>query len=109
MDSHLRTHPGHQGQEVSSPPIPSRKRKRRMLQPSLTLPARTERECTMKLLRFPAIILLLTASAAHADYPWTPFARVTRPPVPQVQNQAWVRNPIDAFLAAEHEARGLKP
>jgi hypothetical protein len=41
-------------------------------------------------------------------YPWKPFARVERPPVPQVKNTAWVRNPIDAFIAAEHEARGLK-
>ncbi len=28
---------------------------------------------------------------------------------PQVKNEAWSRNPIDAFIAAEHEARGLKP
>src|SRR5439155_2842307 len=27
----------------------------------------------------------------------------------KVKNTAWVRNPIDAFLAAEHEALGLKP
>ena len=32
-----------------------------------------------------------------------------RPPVPRVQNTQWVRNPIDAFVAAEHEKRGLKP
>src|SRR5206468_16626 len=42
-------------------------------------------------------------------YPWKPFARVERPVVPEVKNTAWVRNPIDAFIAAEHEARGLKP
>ena len=33
-------------------------------------------------------------------YPWKPFARVERPTVPQVKNAAWVRNPIDAFIAA---------
>lgn len=36
-----------------------------------------------------------------------------RPPVkssvPQVKNQAWVRNPIDAFIVAEQEKRGLQP
>jgi hypothetical protein len=32
-----------------------------------------------------------------------------RPPVPKVQNQAWVRNPIDAFLAADLEKAGLIP
>jgi hypothetical protein len=42
-------------------------------------------------------------------YPWRPFARVERPAVPEVKNTAWVRNPIDAFIAAEHEARALKP
>src|SRR5262249_4451627 len=46
--------------------------------------------------------------AAQA-YPWTPFERVQRPAVPTVKNAGWVRNPIDAFIAAEHEARGLKP
>ena len=34
---------------------------------------------------------------------------VKRPPVPAVKNTTWVRNPIDAFLAADHEARGLTP
>jgi hypothetical protein len=28
---------------------------------------------------------------------------------PPVKNAAWVRNPIDAFIAAQHEARGLTP
>ncbi|MBL8793190.1 MAG: DUF1549 domain-containing protein, partial [Planctomycetia bacterium] len=42
-------------------------------------------------------------------YPWRPFQTVQRPPVPQVKNAAWVRNPIDAFIAAEHEERGLQP
>lgn len=40
---------------------------------------------------------------------WKPFEKVTRPAVPTVQNTGWVRNPIDAFSAMEHEARGLKP
>jgi hypothetical protein len=42
-------------------------------------------------------------------YRWTPFERVKRPTVPTVTNLAWVRNPIDAFIASEHEARGLRP
>ncbi len=32
-----------------------------------------------------------------------------RPQLPKVSNSAWVRNPIDTFLAAEHEVRGLVP
>ena len=45
----------------------------------------------------------------QGGYPWRPFEKVTRPPVPPVKDRAWGRNPIDAFIAAEHEARGLKP
>ena len=37
------------------------------------------------------------------------FQPPVRPEVPEVKDAAWVRNPIDAFLAAEHEARGLRP
>jgi mono/diheme cytochrome c family protein len=37
------------------------------------------------------------------------FKPPARSPVPEVKNRAWVRNPIDAFVAAEHEKRGLKP
>src|SRR5262249_21690363 len=43
------------------------------------------------------------------SYPWRPFETVKRPPVPKVKNAAWVRNPIDAFLAAAHEEHGLTP
>jgi hypothetical protein len=37
------------------------------------------------------------------------FQLPKRPPVPEVKNRAWVRNPIDAFVAAEREKRGLTP
>jgi hypothetical protein len=36
------------------------------------------------------------------------FRPPRRPVVPRVQNANWVRNPIDAFLAAGHEKKGLK-
>jgi hypothetical protein len=45
----------------------------------------------------------------RAAYPWRPFEVVKRPPAPHVENTAWVGNPVDAFIAAEHETRGLKP
>ena len=45
----------------------------------------------------------------RSAYPWRPFETVQRPAVPDVKNSAWVRNPIDRFIAAEHEARGLTP
>jgi hypothetical protein len=37
------------------------------------------------------------------------FQLIARPEVPAVRNQHWVRNPIDAFLARQHERLGLKP
>jgi hypothetical protein len=37
------------------------------------------------------------------------FRRAIRPDVPHVANSTWVRNPIDAFIAAGHQAHGLTP
>jgi mono/diheme cytochrome c family protein len=37
------------------------------------------------------------------------YRPVKRPPVPAVKNAAWVANPIDAFIAARLEAKGLAP
>ena len=37
------------------------------------------------------------------------FKPVVRPPVPQVNGRAWVRNPIDAFILAELEKRRIRP
>jgi hypothetical protein len=37
------------------------------------------------------------------------FTTPSRPAVPAVKNAAWVRTPVDAFVAKEHEARGLAP
>jgi hypothetical protein len=36
------------------------------------------------------------------------FQPIVRPPVPQVES-AWVSSPIDAFLAEQHQKRGLTP
>ena len=45
----------------------------------------------------------------QATYRWEPFERVRRPEIPAVKNRRWARNPIDAFIAAEHETRQLTP
>ena len=34
---------------------------------------------------------------------------LTNPPVPKVKNQAWVQSPIDSFLLAGMESRGITP
>ena len=37
------------------------------------------------------------------------FRAPVRPPAPQPKNAGWVRNPIDAFIAAGHDERELTP
>lgn len=37
------------------------------------------------------------------------FAPPQRPPLPAVQDEAWCRNPVDRFILAELEARGVGP
>jgi len=44
----------------------------------------------------------------RTQYRWEPWQRVQRPDVP-LASVNWGRNPIDAFLAAEHAKRGLTP
>ncbi len=46
---------------------------------------------------------------AQSGYRWNPYERVARPEVPLVRRRDWVGNPIDSFIAAEHETRGLTP
>jgi hypothetical protein len=52
---------------------------------------------------------MLAAFKTRPVYPWKPFETVQSPAKPPVKNAAWVRNPIDAFIAAEHELRALRP
>jgi hypothetical protein len=47
--------------------------------------------------------------ASKAGPQWRPFEPVQRPALPAVKNAAWSGNPIDHFIAAEHEKRGLQP
>ncbi len=48
-------------------------------------------------------------SKFFSSYRWQPFEPVRRPGVPQIRNRRWARNPIDHFIATEHEARLLAP
>jgi cytochrome c553 len=48
--------------------------------------------------------------AAGAEYqPHWSFLAPKRPPLPAVKNAGWVRNPVDRFILAELEKRGLQP
>ncbi len=50
---------------------------------------------------------MLPSPAVESDH-WA-FQPIKRPAVPRVKNADWVRNPIDAFIAAGHEAQQLTP
>jgi hypothetical protein len=65
-----------------------------------------------------AVALLLGSHAGRAASPaeFTPtqkahwaWKRPTRPPLPKAKDSSWVRNPIDAFILAKLEEKGLKP
>jgi len=49
------------------------------------------------------------ARSIRADATHWAFQPVRRPPVPKVKNPGWVRTPVDAFVLAGLEAKGLKP
>ena len=51
----------------------------------------------------------LNAKVAHRISSHWAFQAPGKPSVPQVKNAAFVRNPIDAFIASEHEKRQLRP
>ena len=44
-----------------------------------------------------------------ADESWWSLQPISRPEVPVVKNASWVRNPIDAFVLAKLEEKGLQP
>ena len=50
----------------------------------------------------------IIAQGAEIKPHWS-FVAPTRPPAPEVKNQAWVHNPIDAFVLARLEHEGLSP
>src|SRR5262245_13493173 len=58
------------------------------------------------LLHVAASFFLVATSASAGDL-WEPFKTVTRPAVPAAAESGWARNPIDAFVAAQREARHL--
>jgi mono/diheme cytochrome c family protein len=45
---------------------------------------------------------------ANFDIHWS-YVKPVRPALPPVKRQAWVRNPVDAFIAAGQEGHGLPP
>ena len=56
-----------------------------------------------------AVALTPPAEKGRAGPDWWSLQPIRRPPLPDVKDKNWVRNPIDAFLLAGLEAKGLAP
>ena len=50
-----------------------------------------------------------TASPDGGKSDWWSFKPASRPPVPNVKQPKWARNPIDRFILAKLEAEGISP
>ena len=50
----------------------------------------------------------ITQVAESAERHWA-FRTIVRPAVPVVSEPTWVKNPVDAFLAKQHQQHGLVP
>jgi hypothetical protein len=72
--------------------------------------AKSDKPTAAELAKVPRLLAQLRRQ--RAAYAWRPFDPVRRPELPKLENAAsaaWVRNPIDVFVAAERDAHGLKP
>ncbi len=49
-----------------------------------------------------------TANPSSSDVWWS-FRPLEAPPIPAVRNPSWMRTPVDAFILAGLEAKGLQP
>lgn len=69
----------------------------------------------MRAIGYIALMIASASAAARAEEPrragpdWWSFQPLKLPSPPKVQQTAWVANPIDAFVLARLEAKGLKP
>src|SRR5579872_5664592 len=63
---------------------------------------------TRRIIPLALILLAVSLGLVHAaDKPL--FQRPERPALPQVKNKDWPVNPIDAFIVAQLESKGLSP
>ena len=61
-----------------------------------------------------AAVIYLSAPSIAKEFTaqqkrWWAFQKVVKPAVPEVQDNEWVRNPIDAFVLAKLQEKGLRP
>jgi len=55
------------------------------------------------------VTLAPPGKTAAKDSDWWAIRSLTRPPLPVVKDKTWVRNPIDQFILATLDGKGLQP
>jgi hypothetical protein len=63
----------------------------------------------ISLLILPVLVEASAAPKGKARGDWWSLQPLSRPVLPEVKAAAWVKNPIDAFVLAAMESRGLSP
>ncbi|HLJ15361.1 MAG TPA: DUF1549 and DUF1553 domain-containing protein [Bryobacteraceae bacterium] len=54
-------------------------------------------------------LLLLAKDFTPAQRKWWAFQKVVKPAVPDVSSKDWIKTPVDAFVRAKLDEKGLKP
>ena len=58
---------------------------------------------------WPANLVLAGGRSEARSSEWWSLRELVRPPQPSVRDRSWVRTPVDAFILAALEAKGLRP
>ena len=74
----------------------------------------TPRSVGLGLIVLAAVYAAAPSTPAHKPFTesqkrWWAFQPVVKPALPTVKNTSWVRNPVDAFILARLEDKGLSP
>jgi hypothetical protein len=54
-------------------------------------------------------VVLGSSTPAPAEETWWSLRPLSQPAIPAVKDRSWVRNPVDAFILAKLESKGLQP
>jgi hypothetical protein len=74
----------------------------------------TPRSVSLGLIALAGLYAATPSAPSHKPFTeaqkrWWAFQPVAKPPVPAVKQASWVRNPVDAFILARLEDKGLSP
>src|SRR6266567_3648437 len=67
--------------------------------------------CLLRIAAGSAVLLVLATPlrAQNRQEDWWSFRLLARPSLPSVKDQSWILTPIDSFILAKLESKGVKP